>query len=121
MTMMSVRMSVAAVAILLLSGFVSLGVASEEKGTWNGGIADEHCGKEYAKVAKAEHEACAKSCVKRGAKWALATKDAYFILEVEADEATKHLGHEVVVAGELDDKTNTIKVTTLSMPEDESK
>ena len=59
--------------------------------------------------------------MKRGAKWALATKDAYFILDVEADNAKKNLGREVVIAGELDEETNTIKVTAVTMPEDESK
>lgn len=110
-----------AVAILLLSGLVVFGNASEEKGTWSGWIADEHCGKDYAKVAKAEHQACAESCVKRGAKWALATKDAYFILDVDADDAQKNLGQEVVIAGELDEKTNTIKVVSVTKPDDESK
>ncbi len=110
-----------AVAILLLSGFVAFGNASEEKGTWNGWIADEHCGKDYTKVANAGHQGCAESCVKRGAKWALATKDAYFILDVDADNAKKNLGREVVIAGELDEETNTIKVTAVTTPEDESK
>ena len=109
-----------AVAILLLSGFVAFGNASEEKGTWNGWIADEHCGKDYAKVAKAEHKGCVESCVKRGGKWALATKNAYFILDVEAADASKNLGREVVIAGELDEKTNTIKVVSVTTPDDES-
>ena len=108
----------AIVAILLVSGFVTLGSASEEKGTWNGWIADEHCGKDYAKVSKAEHQGCAESCVKKGAKWALATKSAYFILDLEAADAQKNLGHEVVIAGELDEKTNTIKVVSVTSSSD---
>ena len=110
-----------AVAILLLSGFVAFGNASEENGTWSGWIADEHCGKDYAKVSKAGHQGCAESCVKGGAKWVLATNSAYFILDVGEDDAKKHLGHEVVIAGELDEETNTIKVTAVTAPEDESK
>jgi hypothetical protein len=109
-----------AIAILFLSGFVAFGNASEEKGTWNGWIADEHCGKDYAKVSKAEHQGCAESCVKRGAKWALATKNAYFILDVDADDAKKNLGREIVIAGELDEESNTIKVVSVTAPDDES-
>ncbi len=108
-----------ALSVLLLSGFVALGSASEEKGTWNGWIADEHCGKDYAKVAKAEHQGCAESCVKRGAKWALATKEAYFILDVEADDAKKNLGQEIVISGEFDKETNTIKVVSVTTPDDD--
>ena len=109
-----------AVAILLVSGFVVLGNASEEKGSWNGWLADEHCGKDYKKVASAGHKGCAEACVKKGAKWALATKNAYYLLDVVADDAKKNLGQEVVIAGELDEETNTIKVTSVSAAEDES-
>ena len=108
-----------AAAILLFFGFVAFGNASEENGTWSGWIADEQCGKDYAKVSKAEHQGCAESCVKRGAQWALATKDAHFILDIGADDAMKNLGHEVVIAGELDEETNTIKVTAVTAPEEE--
>ena len=107
--------------ILLLSGFVAFGNASEQKGTWSGWVADEHCVKDYAMVSKAGHQGCAETCVKDGAKWALATKNNHFILDIGADDAKKNLGHEVVIAGDLDEETNTIKVTAVTAPEDESK
>ena len=109
-----------AVAILLVSGLVAFGNASEEKGSWNGWLADEHCGKDYAKVATPAHKGCAESCVSKGAKWALATKDAYYLLDVVMDDAKKNLGQEVVIAGELDEETNTIKVSSVAAAEDES-
>jgi hypothetical protein len=109
---MTKKMIGLSVAALLLSGFVSFGMAAE-KGTWTGWIADENCAKNYEKAATAEHKGCAESCVSRGAKWALSTKDGAFILDMEGAKAAENLGHEVMVDGELDKDTNTIKVTAV--------
>jgi hypothetical protein len=46
---------------------------------------------------------------------ALSTPKGHFLLDVNPALADQHLGHEVVVKGELDTETNTIKVSSVSM------
>lgn len=103
----------AALALVLMA--VSMGVAAE-KGSWTGWIADANCARDYAKAGNANHAACAKSCVSRGASWALAMPEGHLLLEVDAEEAEEHLGHEVIVKGELDEETNTVTVTAIEKP-----
>ena len=100
-------------AAILIVSISSIAFAGEA-GIWKGWIADEPCAKNYAKVASAGHAGCAKACVKKGAKWALATKDGAFILEMDGSEAEKHLGHEVTVEGKLHKESKTIKVSSVS-------
>lgn len=83
-------------------------------GSWTGWLADENCAKDYSKSASAGHAGCAKGCLRKGAKWALSLQDALYILDIDVDEAEKHLGHEVTIKGNLDESNNTIKVTTVA-------
>ena len=98
--------------ILLLSA--SSGMAADE-GNWTGWLSDARCATDYAKSATADHAGCAKVCLTRGGKWALSMPNESFILEIDSGEAEQHLGHEVVVKGELDQGSNTIKVSSVSM------
>ncbi len=100
-------------AAILVVSFSSMAFAGEA-GSWKGWIADENCAKSYEKAASAGHVGCAKSCVKNGAKWALATESGAFILEMDGSEAEKHLGHEVTVEGKLHKESKTIKVSSVA-------
>ena len=102
-------------ATLMFVASINLGVAADA-GSWTGWIADENCAKDYEKSATAEHLTCAETCLKRGGKLALSTPEGHFLLDVNPALAEQHLGHEVVVEGELDTQTNTIKVSSVSMP-----
>ena len=102
---------------LLFVAFTTFGMSADE-GSWAGWIADENCASDYTKSATADHAACAKTCLARGVDVALSTEDGPFLLDfsaVQADEqADEHIGHEVVIKGELDPTTNTIKVSSVS-------
>ena len=99
---------------LLFVGFTTFGAAADE-GSWTGWIADQNCAKDYTKAATANHAACAKTCLKRGRPVALSTQDGPFLLDFSAAQADEHIGHEVMIKGELDPMTNTIKVSSVSM------
>jgi len=100
-------------ASVLLLAFSSFTFA--EEGSWMGYIADDACAKDYAKSSVEKHVACAKSCIAKGGKWALAMKDGMVLLDLEKDTAEKNLGHPVTVKGTLDKATNTVKVSSVEM------
>ncbi|MFQ5789506.1 MAG: hypothetical protein ACE5JI_03430 [Acidobacteriota bacterium] len=104
---------VISVAALLVAGLATLGLA-REKGSWTGFLADANCAKNYEKAGNAGHAACAKSCLSKGAKWALAMKDGHVLLDIDSTDAEEHLGQEVTVKGELDKESNTVKVGSVS-------
>ncbi|MGH9334580.1 MAG: hypothetical protein ACRD21_12620, partial [Vicinamibacteria bacterium] len=59
--------------------------------------------------------ACAKGCVTKGGKWALAMKDGMVILDIDKETAEKNLGHPVTVKGSLNKESNTVKVSSVEM------
>ena len=100
-------------AIVLVTSFGVLSFAADDhSGSWQGWIADENCAKNYSKEPSASHSGCGKGCVGKGARWALATSDGHFILDLGETAATDHLGSEVVVRGTLSD--DTIQVASIS-------
>ncbi|HXV60887.1 MAG TPA: DUF5818 domain-containing protein [Vicinamibacteria bacterium] len=101
------------VTALVILGFAALGPA--EEGSWTGYIADEACSKDYAKSSAEKHIACAKGCVSKGGKWALAMTEGHVVLDVDKETAEKHLGHRVMVKGTLDEQSNTVKVSSVEM------
>ncbi len=103
-----------ALIALVVVGFTSFGGAADE-GSWTGWIADANCAADYKKSASAAHIGCAKLCIKNGGKWALSMPNGALILDFDGAEAEQHLGHEVVVKGELDTASNTVKVSSVSM------
>ena len=100
-----------AIAII---GVCFAAVSQAEDGSWTGYLSDAACAKDFEKASK-DHTACSKGCVKRGGSWALAMKESFHVLEIDADTADKHAGHHVVIEGTLDMDTNTIKVSSLKM------
>ena len=93
-------------AVLLFALFApTLALAAE----WTGWITDEHCA---AKGAKAEHSDCAKKCYDKGAKLVFynAGDEKIYTLDNQ-DLASKHIGHEVKVKGEVEG--TAIKVASI--------
>ncbi len=102
------------VMALVLTGFTSFGGAADE-GSWTGWISDARCAANYQKSATADHVGCAKTCIKNGGQWALSMPDGALILAIDGAEAERYLGNEVVVKGELDTASNTVKVSAVSL------
>jgi hypothetical protein len=100
-------------ASVLLLGLSSLALADE--GSWMGWISDDACAKDFAKAGTEKHVACAKGCIAKGGKWALAMKDGMVLLDVAKETAEANLGHPVTVKGTLDKATNTVKVSSIEM------
>jgi hypothetical protein len=93
------------------------GVSQAEDGNWTGFLSDAACAKDYEKASSGDHTACVKGCVKRGDGWALAMKESFHLLEIDAETADMHAGHHVVIKGMLNEESNTIKVSSLEMVE----
>ena len=102
-------------AALLILASINFSVANDE-GSWTGWIADESCAKDYQRAASADHAGCVKSCLTRGGKLALSTKEGHFLLDFNLAFAVPHIGHEIVVNGTLDPETNTITVSSIVVP-----
>ena len=102
------------VMVLVLAGSTSFGVAADT-GSWTGWISDARRAADYQKSATADHVGCAKICIKNGGQWALSMPDGIVILAIDGAEAEQHLGHEVVIKGELDTASNTVKVSSVSL------
>ena len=78
-------------------------------GEWTGWITDDQCA---AKGAKAEHADCAKKCYGSGAKLVFYNTGDEKIYTLDNQElASKHIGQEVKVKGEVDG--TAIKVASI--------
>ncbi len=100
----------AALVVLMCMVVASLALAKE--GSWTGWVTDTHCG---VKGTNAGHKKCATDCVKgMGAKYALydgASKKVFILSDQE--KAETFAAQEVVVKGDLDEASNTIKVASI--------
>jgi hypothetical protein len=91
----------AACTILCTLFFVTLAVADDmaASSTVNGYVTDSGCG---VKGASAEHAACTKKCLEKGAKLVVVTDSDKKVLTVENPDALKgHEGHHVAVTGHV--------------------
>jgi len=78
-------------------------VASAANRTWEGWITDSHCGLSGAHPGDT---ACARSCVKKGAKFVLvddSTKKVYLL--APQDKVEPHAGEHVVITGTVEGHT----------------
>jgi hypothetical protein len=97
-----------AVSVLFL---MVMSASAADKTTVNGWVSDTQCG---AKGASAEHAACTKKCLAKGAKLAVVTDDDKKVLTVDNPEALKgHEGHHIAVTGEV--TGDTIHVDSAKM------
>src|ERR1041385_8710065 len=87
--------------ILCTLFFVASAVADDmaASSTVNGIVTDSGCG---VKGANAEHAACTKKCLEKGAKLVVVTDSDKKVLTVENPDALKgHEGHHVAVTGHV--------------------
>jgi len=114
---MNKRFGFVGLALLVCAG-ISLAMPAGKTGSWSGVVVDNLCGAKDAAKSSADAGACAKKCVEgMGAKYALydsASKKVY-VLDPQ-DKAAEHAGHKVNVKGTLDEATETITVTSITMP-----
>ena len=104
------KTTVLLLTLLAVAVFALPTAGAAEKGTWTGWITDSSCG---AKGAKAEHRDCALKCLNEGGKLVFYDNETQKIYKIENQELAKqHLGHEVVVTGEVLDGTY-IKVESI--------
>lgn len=85
-----------------LSFLAAPAIASDDMAkdtTVNGYVTDSGCG---MKGASAEHAACAKKCLEKGAKMVVVTDEDKKVLTVDNPDALKdHIGHHVAVTGHV--------------------
>jgi len=89
----------------LTAALFAMGAFAE---SWTGTIADANCGAKHADASE-KSQACAKSCIKRGAAAVLVVGDKV----VKIDDASKakidaFVGQKVVIDGSLKDDTITV-------------
>lgn len=78
--------------------------------TWSGTISDSNCGAKHA--SDANPAACARSCIQKGASYALVSGENVYILKGGDNAALdKLIGEKATVAGSLDG--NTIEVSSV--------
>jgi hypothetical protein len=83
-------------------------------GEWTGYIADSNCAAQ--KGESADHAACAKSCIARGAAAVFVTGGKVYKLDNQ-DEAKKLAGEKVVLKGEVSEDGSSIKVASIEKAE----
>lgn len=76
-----------------------------DKGKWTGYISDDDCG---VKGNNKEHAACAKSCVKRGAKPVFVVGDKVYAIS-DPKKVEKFIGDKVTITGTITDDTLEIE------------
>ena len=99
------------IAVLALAlVFLPLAGLHADSGSWNGWITDASCG---AKGANADHAACAKKCLAKGAKLVFYNNADQKIYQLDKQDVAKaNIGHEVKVEGDL--KGDAIAVTSIA-------
>jgi hypothetical protein len=78
--------------------FMVMSASAADKTTVNGWVSDDKCG---AKGASAEHAACTKKCLSKGANLAVVTDDKKVLVVDNPDALKGHEGHHVAVTGEV--------------------
>lgn len=95
----------------LVVGF-SLLAASAFAGEWKGTISDSKCAAGHADASEKSMK-CAQACVKSGKAEAVLVSDGKVYKFSDASKVAEHVGHKVVIAGNLDGET--IKVDSVRM------
>jgi hypothetical protein len=78
---------------------------------WSGTISDSKCGAAHADASEKSMK-CVQGCVKGGQQPVLVSEGKVYKI-ADASKVADHLGHKVVVTGDLDG--DTIKVATVKM------
>lgn len=93
--------------ILLVVALFFTAANAFDKGEWTGFISDEKCG---AKGNNKGHAACAKDCVKKGAKIVFVSGGKVYAIK-DTKKAENFVGEEVTVTGSITD--GVLEITKL--------
>jgi hypothetical protein len=98
-------------ALFFLANLAVAGDDMAKSQTVNGIVSDSGCG---VKGANAEHAACTKKCLEKGAKLVVVTDSDKKVLAVENPDALKgHEGHHVALTGHV--SADSIHVESVKM------
>lgn len=87
----------------MLALFAMSAFGADIKGT----ISDAKCGKAHADASEKSMK-CVAGCVKNGSAPVLVTEDGKILKIADAAKVSDHLGHKVVVTGEVEGDTVTV-------------
>ena len=106
--------------VFLLAAAIATTIAAADQQTFTGVITDTMCGKSHGMVAGQPDDKCVAMCVK-GTSSQYALYDGQSVLKL-SDQKTpvKYAAQRVKVTGTLNEKTQTIKVSSIE-PEGGSK
>ena len=92
----------------------SLLAVSAFAGDWKATVSDAKCAAAHADASEKSTK-CVQACVKGGQKAVLVTEDNKVLKIAEGDESkvAEHLGHKVVVTGDL--KGDTVSIQSVKM------
>ena len=83
--------------------------------SWTGTITDANCGAKHADASE-KSQACSKRCVERGAAAVFVVGDKVIkFADASKDKISPHVGHKVVITGDL--KDDTVTVASIKMAE----
>jgi hypothetical protein len=92
---------------------LSLFAASAFAGEYKGTISDAKCGRAHVDASEKSMK-CVQACVKGGQAAVLVTEDnIYTIADASKSKVMDHLGHKVVITGDV--KGNTLTVDEVKM------
>ena len=106
--------------VILLAAAITTTIAAADQQTFTGVITDTMCGKSHGMIAGQPDDKCVAMCVK-GSSSQYALFDGKSVLKL-SDQKTpsKYAAQRVKVTGTLNEKTQTIKVSSIE-PEGGSK
>jgi len=106
--------------VILLAAAIATTIAAADQQMFNGVITDTMCGKSHGMIAGQPDDKCVAICVK-GSSTQYALYDGKSVLKL-SDQKTpaKYAAQRVKVTGTLNEKTQTIKVSSIE-PEGDSK
>ena len=106
--------------VILLAAAITTTIAAADQQTFTGVITDTMCGKSHGMLAGQPDDKCIAMCVK-GTSSQYALYDGKAVLKL-SDQKTpaKYAAQHVTVTGTLNEKTQTIKVSSIE-PEGGSK
>ena len=89
--------------LLVVFGLAAISAMAAD---WTGYVVDKNCA---SKKEMWGNEACAQSCVKKGAPAVFVTEDGKIYQVSNQDKVTAHAGHKVTITGKMDKDTITVE------------
>ncbi|MBV9608536.1 MAG: hypothetical protein JO187_03170 [Acidobacteria bacterium] len=105
-----IRRAIAVLAIVVMTGAMTIGFAADKPQTFTGTVSDAMCGAKHQMANSAE---CTRACIGHGAKYALVVGDKVYTLEGgDKAQLDKLAGEKATVKGTV--SGDTINVASVS-------